>query len=259
MRGISLLLAALPLVFAYVTISITPTTVTASYTVIKVVNSTTLEYVYTGTCYPIGITLTAINGPNTKVIDLGKITVEGTNIAVQPEYYTVLTFTPSQLLNLAPKVFCTSGTLSTYELSIQSSVISTTGVVTYTYVSTSVITYILFTLTETTLPGGLVVYTTTTVTSYATTLITITNTTTVEGNFTTTLTLSTPKGAVSVPGAARLGKPENVNDLIIPTTIILRDVLMGVEFSMSVTGTKTLPVTLLAALLPLAIIVKRRR
>ncbi len=257
MRWLTFLILV-PILFADVTISITPTTVTASYTVIQVSNSTTIGYTYIGTCYPIGITATAVNGPNTEIIDLGKITTEGTNIVAQPEYYTVLTFTPSQLINLAPKIFCTSGTMSKNRLLFVTSVISTTGVITYTYYSTTVITYILYTLTTTTLPGGLTVYTTTTVTSYATTLVTLTNVTTVRGNVTITQTLSTSISVESVPGAARLGKPEMVN-LIIPTTIILRDVLMNVEFSMSVTGARNLPVIALAALLPLAVMVKRRR
>ncbi len=256
-RGL-ILLALIPILFADVTISITPMTAIVSYTVIKVNGTQTLGYTYIGECYPIGITATAINGPNTQIIDLGGITAEGTNVAAQPQYYTTLTFTPSQLVNLAPKIFCTSGTMKINRLWFVTTVISTTGTLTYTYYSTTVITYILYTITTVTLPGGLTIYTTTTTTSYDTVLVTITNTTVVKGNLTTTQTLTSPLTTESVPGAARIGKATNI-DVAIPTTVILRDVLMNVEFTMSITGTRLLPIFLLAALLPFALIARRRR
>ncbi|UXD22045.1 hypothetical protein IPA_01155 [Ignicoccus pacificus DSM 13166] len=134
-----------------------PSSSIASWTLYKLQGGSTTALYYTATCVPYGIegTLTGIDG--NQHIDLGYIDM----LNVYPQTVAIVSITPTSMLNVAPKIYCTNVIGKAVLLSPTVFTTSINGTITIPTLSFTTQTIIEPIGTTTTGAGGVTVFTTT--------------------------------------------------------------------------------------------------
>jgi hypothetical protein len=162
-----------------------PTSTQATWTVYQIIGSKTTATIYDGTCAPFGITGTLV-GDETQVINLGYVN----GFDVFPQTVTVISVTPTEIVNAAPKIYCTDVTGSVILIEPSTITTSVNGTVTLTTYSTVTQTVSEPVATTIVGPAGITEFTTTFTSSIYLKIVTTLVTTTYQGimTFVTTVT-----------------------------------------------------------------------